>query len=89
MALDEEEDGIVKQILRFKEVRLDLSMVMDKVASGCMTSDSGWLYDFRLWGERCLQNGSGGVIIVRMEVIPEGLPSVFSYSDGEGHVSRS
>ena len=33
MALVKEEDRVIQQIMRFKEVYLDLSMVVDKVAT--------------------------------------------------------
>ena len=58
--MDEEKDRVAKQISQLEEVHLDLSVVMDKVATwpsirsgvesapgGCMTSDFEARYVFR------------------------------------------
>ena len=60
VALDDEEDRVTKLIPRFEEVRLDLFVVMDRVAKVAGHSvqsqvGSGWPSDFGLQDERCLQ----------------------------------
>jgi len=83
---------VAQQIPRFEEVRLDLSLVKDKVATwldirsgvepalgDCMTSHSGVRDVFR---------ESDDVTVARMEVVLERLSSAFSCSF-RGHVSRS
>ena len=70
-----------------------MPVVMDRVATwweilsgvqsalgGCMTSDSGAK---NVFGERVMMT------VARMEMVLEELPSAFSCSFGEEHVSRS